>query len=102
MYARPATRTSGSWWRAGGSLTRTPTPGGGTAQLPQAAIHGDRELQRAFQGPLRHIRAGVTRGEADTARLALGAVFVYRLALVLRHEQILATNRGMKAFLGAA
>lgn len=35
-------------------------------------------------------------------RFALGAVFVYQLALVHRHEQTLDTNRGMKAFLRAA
>lgn len=43
-----------------------------------------------------------TRGEADTARFALGAVFVYQLALLRRHESDLDTNRGLKAFLRAA
>ena len=43
-----------------------------------------------------------TKGEADTARFALGAIFVYQLALLHRHEQDLDTNRGLKAFLRAA
>jgi hypothetical protein len=43
-----------------------------------------------------------TKGEADTARFALGAVFVYQLALLHRYEQDLDTNRGLKAFLRAA
>jgi hypothetical protein len=43
-----------------------------------------------------------TRGRLDTARFALGAVFVYQLALVHRHEQGSGTNRGLKAFLRAA
>jgi hypothetical protein len=32
----------------------------------------------------------------------LGAVFVYQLALLYRHEQEMDTNRGLKAFLRAA
>ncbi len=43
-----------------------------------------------------------TKGRLDTARFALGAVFVYQLALLYRHEQDLVTNRGLKAFLRAA
>jgi Transposase DDE domain len=44
-----------------------------------------------------------TRGRLDTARFALGAVFVYQLALLHRHhERRLETNRGLKAFLRAA
>jgi len=46
-----------------------------------------------------------TKGEADTARFALGAVLVYQLALLHRHEEERhseATNRGLKAFLRAA
>jgi Transposase DDE domain len=43
-----------------------------------------------------------TKGEADTARFALGAVFVYQLALLYRHEHDLGTNVGLKAFLRAA
>jgi len=43
-----------------------------------------------------------TKGRLDTARFALGAVFVYQLALLHRHEQASATNRGLKAFLRAA
>jgi len=43
------------------------------------------------------------KGRADTARFALGAVFVYQLALLHRHnEQHLDTNVGLKAFLRAA
>ncbi len=44
-----------------------------------------------------------TKGQADTARFALGAVFVCQLALLHRHdERRLETNRGLKAFLRAA
>jgi hypothetical protein len=43
-----------------------------------------------------------TKGLRDTARFALGAVFVYQLALVHRHRRDLDTNRGLKAFLRAA
>ena len=43
-----------------------------------------------------------TKGLNDTARFALGAVFVYQLALLGRHEWNLDTNRGLKAFLRAA
>ena len=44
-----------------------------------------------------------TRGRLDTARrFALGAVFVYQLALLYRHEQASGANRGLKAFLRAA
>jgi hypothetical protein len=46
-----------------------------------------------------------TKGEADTARFALGAVLVYQMALLHRHQDAeggLQTNRGLKAFLRAA
>jgi hypothetical protein len=43
-----------------------------------------------------------TKGLNDTARFALGAVFVYQLALVHRHQRDSVTNRGLKAFLRAA
>jgi hypothetical protein len=104
VRARAASRVRGSWWRAGGDPTRIPTPGGGgQAHLPQVAPRGDRELQRALQVCLRRPRGAVpTKGEADTARFALGAIFVYQLALLHRHEQDLDTNRGLKAFLRAA
>jgi|SRR5579859_628370 len=43
-----------------------------------------------------------TRGWRATRRWALGAVFVYQLALLYRHEQGLDLNVGLKAFLKAA
>ena len=43
-----------------------------------------------------------TKGLRDTARFALGAVFVYHLALLARHRRGSTTNRGLKAFLRAA
>ncbi len=44
-----------------------------------------------------------TKGRADTARFALGAVLVYQLALLHRHDERRSdTNRGLKAFLRAA
>lgn len=44
-----------------------------------------------------------TKGKTNTARFALGAVLVYQLALLHRHEQGLGeVNVGLKAFLRAA
>lgn len=43
-----------------------------------------------------------TRGLVATRRFALGAVFVYQLALLYRHEQGLDLNVGLKHFLKAA
>ncbi len=43
-----------------------------------------------------------TRGHVNTARFVLGAVFVYQLGVLHRHEQGLEVNRGLKAFLKAA
>src|SRR5215210_1175017 len=43
-----------------------------------------------------------TKGLVATRRWALGAVFVYQLALLYRHEQGLDLNVGLKAFLKAA
>jgi hypothetical protein len=43
-----------------------------------------------------------TKGLINTQRFALGAVFVYQLALLYRHERKLDSNRGIKSFLRAA
>ncbi len=43
-----------------------------------------------------------TEGRINTERFVLGAVFVYQLALLYRHEQDLEPNVGLKAFLKAA
>ena len=43
-----------------------------------------------------------TRGLINTQRFALGAVLVYQLALLYRHERDLEVNRGLKPFLRAA
>ena len=43
-----------------------------------------------------------TRGLISTQRFALGAVLVYQLALLYRHERKLDINRGLKPFLRAA
>jgi hypothetical protein len=43
-----------------------------------------------------------TKGRINTQRFALGAVLVYQLALLYRHERNLEINRGLKAFLRAA
>ena len=44
-----------------------------------------------------------TKGKTNTARFALGAVFVYQLGLLHRHERgIQQLNVGMKPFLRAA
>ncbi len=51
---------------------------------------------------LRRHQGVPTKGLNDTARFALGAVLVYQLALLRRHEWNLDTNRRLKAFLRAA
>jgi hypothetical protein len=43
-----------------------------------------------------------TKGRINTERFALGAVLVYQLALLYRHERNLDINRGLKSFLRAA
>jgi hypothetical protein len=43
-----------------------------------------------------------TKGRINTARFALGAVLVYQLALLHRHERRSGVNRGLKSFLRAA
>jgi hypothetical protein len=43
-----------------------------------------------------------TRGHLNTARLVLGAVLVYQLGVLHRHEQGLEVNRGLKALRKAA
>lgn len=43
-----------------------------------------------------------TKGLVATRRFALGAIFVYQLALLYRHEHGLVLNVGLKAFLKAA
>jgi hypothetical protein len=43
-----------------------------------------------------------TKGLINTERFALGAVLVYQLALLYRHERNLEINRGLKSFLRAA
>ena len=43
-----------------------------------------------------------TRGHVNTARFVLGAVFIYQLGVLHRHEHGLEVNRGLKAFLKAA
>lgn len=43
-----------------------------------------------------------TKGRVSTTRFALGAVFVYQLALLHRHELKSEVNRGLKPFLRAA
>ena len=55
------------------------------------------------QGPLRRYGSVPTKGQADTARFALGAVLVYQMALLHRHHDGRSeTNLGLKAFLRAA
>jgi hypothetical protein len=43
-----------------------------------------------------------TKGRVNTTRFVLGAVFVYQLALLHRHERKSEVNRGLKPFLRAA
>jgi len=68
-------------------------------RLRHAAIENLNEHFKALFGAHGSVP---TSGRLDTARFALGAVFVYQLALLHRYEQGSATNRGLKAFLRAA
>ena len=43
-----------------------------------------------------------TKGRCNTRRFALGAIFVYQLALLYRFQNGLDLNVGLKAFLKAA
>ena len=55
-----------------------------------------------FKGIFDAHRAVPTKGLRNTQRFALGAVFVYQLALLYRFEHELPLNIGLKAFLKAA
>jgi hypothetical protein len=85
---------------------RVPTrrPGsGGQARLPRTALSGHREHQ---SGQFKSIFDGqgqvLTKGLANTARFALGAVFVYQLALLHQYEHDRDLRVGLRAFLKAA
>jgi hypothetical protein len=55
-----------------------------------------------FKSVLECHAAVPTKGLSDTARFALGAVFVCQLALLHRNQRDSCTNRGLKACLRAA
>jgi hypothetical protein len=55
-----------------------------------------------FKGIFDVHRPVPTKGQVATTRFALGAVFVYQIALLYRHEHGLALNAGLKPFLRAA
>lgn len=55
-----------------------------------------------FKGIFDVHRTVPTKGHAATARFALGAVFVYQIALLYRSEHGLPLNAGLKPFLRAA
>ena len=78
--------------------------GGNEEDLPPLAPSGHRENLNEHSKALFDAHGALpTKGQADTARFALGAVLVYQLALLHRyHERHLDTNIGLKAFLRAA
>ena len=59
-----------------------------------------------FNGQFKSIFEGhaqvPTKGQVETARFALGAILVYQLALLYRHEHGRDLRVGLKAFLKAA
>lgn len=55
-----------------------------------------------FKGMFDGHGAVPTKGQANTARFALGAILVYQLAVLHRHQLGLPLNVGLKAFLKAA
>jgi hypothetical protein len=97
---RPGAHPGSLWTR---SLPAHGRRGGGQAHLPRAKVEGDREFQ---SGQFKSIFGGnaqvPTKGLANTARFALGAVFVYQLALLYQHEHGRDLRVGLKAFLKAA
>lgn len=71
--------------------------------LPQAAKHGYRELQSDHFKVIFEVHGQVpTRGLINAQRFALGAVLVYQLAVLYRHERKLEISRGLEPFLRAA
>ena len=84
-----ATRTPTQGWRLGGSSTNCVAWPTRTSTSISRAIFEVHE-----QVP--------TKGRVNTARFALGAVLVYQLALLYRHERKSEVNRGLKPFLRAA
>lgn len=102
MCARLAPKERAFWWPADGR--------GGPYPHTDSGVEVRRILHllrhRTIENFNEHFKAHgpvPTKEEADTARFALGAVFVYQLALLHRHgESDLDTNRGLKAFLRAA
>ena len=101
---RHAKAPSGLWLPPNEELTRTPiqewrSEGSSTS----CAIWPATTSERAFLKAIFEVHGQVpTRGLIDTQRFALGAVFVYQLALLYRHEHKLDINRGLKPFLRAA
>jgi hypothetical protein len=99
---RPVREVFGSQ-REGTIPTHRRRRDGAQAYLPQLRPRSDRERQSEHFKAIFDAHGPVpTKGRLDTARFALGAVFIYQLALLHRYEQGSKTNRGLKAFLKAA
>jgi hypothetical protein len=73
------------------------------ASSTSCAAHDKRELQSEHFKAIFELHGEVpTRGLLNTQRFALGAVLVYQLAVLYRHERNLEVDRGLKPFLRAA
>ena len=72
--------------------------GRGQARLPYVRRVVSENFNEHFKAIFDVHGAVPTKGETNTARFALGAVLVYQLALLYRHERKLEINRGLKSF----
>jgi hypothetical protein len=94
---------SGFWSPPNEELIRTPMMASKSDASSTRCHHGQRELQSEHFKTIFEVHGQVpTRGLINTQRFALGAVIVYQLALLYRHERKLEINRGLKPFLTAA
>src|SRR5215207_1588893 len=102
--ARSASKRSDFWSPPNVGPTRTPTVGWRLGESFTSCVEeGQRELQSEHFKSIFDVHGQVpTKGRVNTARFALGAVFVYQLALLHRHERKSEVNRGLKPFLRAA
>ena len=95
-------KRSGSWSPPNEGLTLTPMMALKSGASSTSCAAWLRNFNEHFKAIFELHGQVPTRGLINTARFALGAVLVYQLALLYRHERNLDINRGLKPFLRAA